>query len=198
MPKKTKASKRDTLLSKATELFRMKGFQATSIDDICASAKVTKGAFFHYFKSKEELAKACLEQWKCMTIAMVDNAPFLKESDPLKKILGYIDFYLGAVTDPAQLKSCLAGTLVQEIWDTYPSLRSGANECFTTASDYLEGLLDEAAKHYRKKVDTKALAELYLATFQGSLILYKGSRDIGVFHRNFGLLKSFFRQQFSL
>ena len=67
MSKKTKASKRDTLLSKATELFRMQGFQATSIDDVCAAAHVTKGAFFHYFKSKKALAKACLGRSNLIT-----------------------------------------------------------------------------------------------------------------------------------
>ena len=197
MSKKTAPSKKKVLLLKATELFRKQGFHATSIDDVCAAAAVTKGAFFHYFKNKEALAQACLEEWKCMVVRMEDNAPFTKESDPLKKLLAYIDFFLSAVSHPDQIQSCLAGTIVQEIWDTHPQLKDAANACFTESGDRFAQLLKDAAKHSGKAVDAKALSDLYLATFQGSLILYKGSGDIKVFQRNFGLFKSFIQHLFA-
>lgn len=197
MRKKAAPSKKELLLQKATELFRSKGFHATSIDDVCVTAGVTKGAFFYYFKSKEALAQACLEGWKCMVARMEESAPFAQERDPLKKLLGYLDFFLSAVSRPDQIKSCLAGTVVQEIWDTHPRLKNAANACFTESGDRFSKLLKDAAKHSGKTVDTKALSDLYLATFQGSLILYKGSGDIGVFKRNFDLFKSFIRHLFT-
>lgn len=197
MGKRVAVSKKEELLQKATELFRTQGFHATSVDDVCAAAGVTKGTFFHYFKSKEALAQVCLEEWKCMVAHMEDHAPFAKESDPLKKVLGYLDFFLSVVSHPKQIKSCLAGTVVQEIWDTHPQLKNAANACFTASGDRFAKLLNDAAKHYGKTVDAKALSDLYLATFQGSLILYKGSGDIRVFRRNFGLLKSFIQHLFA-
>ena len=62
----TQASITDTpttkrhLLEAGISLIRKKGFHATSVDEICLEAEVTKGAFFHYFKSKEDLAKAAI------------------------------------------------------------------------------------------------------------------------------------------
>lgn len=197
MSKKSAPSKKEELLQKATELFRTQGFHATSVDDVCAATGVTKGTFFHYFKSKEALAQACLEEWKCMVAQMEQHAPFMKERDPLKKVLRYLDFFLSAVSHPDQIQSCLAGTVVQEVWDTHPNLKNAANACFTASGDHFAKLLKDAAKHYGKTVDAKALSDLYLATFQGSLILYKGSGDIRVFRRNFGLLKSFIRSLFA-
>jgi TetR/AcrR family transcriptional regulator, transcriptional repressor for nem operon len=41
----------------AFTLVRRKGLSATSVDDICAAAGVSKGAFFHHFKSKDALAR---------------------------------------------------------------------------------------------------------------------------------------------
>jgi TetR/AcrR family transcriptional repressor of nem operon len=45
------------LVEAGIKLVRAQGYNATTVDDICAAAGVTKGGFFHYFKSKEELAK---------------------------------------------------------------------------------------------------------------------------------------------
>ena len=49
---------RQALLDAALTLVRTKGYAATSVDDLCAVASVTKGTFFHYFRNKEELAVA--------------------------------------------------------------------------------------------------------------------------------------------
>jgi len=49
---------RQKLLDAALTLIRTKGYEATTVDDICQGAAVAKGAFFHHFKSKEALAIA--------------------------------------------------------------------------------------------------------------------------------------------
>ena len=46
------------LLRAALRVIRAKGYAATTVDDICHQAGVTKGSFFHHFKSKDELALA--------------------------------------------------------------------------------------------------------------------------------------------
>ena len=51
---------RHKLLDAALALIRTKGYAATTVDDICTAAAVTKGAFFHHFKSKEALGIAAL------------------------------------------------------------------------------------------------------------------------------------------
>ena len=40
---------RTRLLESARDVIRAKGFSATSVDDLCKTAGVTKGAFFHHF-----------------------------------------------------------------------------------------------------------------------------------------------------
>ena len=48
------------LVDAGVSLMRHRGFNATTVDDICTAAGVTKGAFFHYFKSKDDLATAAV------------------------------------------------------------------------------------------------------------------------------------------
>jgi TetR/AcrR family transcriptional repressor of nem operon len=50
------ANARDRLLDASLRLVRERGYNATSVDEFCQAAGVTKGAFFHHFRSKEELA----------------------------------------------------------------------------------------------------------------------------------------------
>lgn len=52
---KKKALTRQTIIDAAGRLFSMRGFDATSIDEICQTADVVKGTFYYHFKSKEDL-----------------------------------------------------------------------------------------------------------------------------------------------
>lgn len=54
--RKEQAQKTETaILNAALELMQKDGFEAVTVRDICARAGITTGAFYHHFKSKEEL-----------------------------------------------------------------------------------------------------------------------------------------------
>jgi TetR/AcrR family transcriptional repressor of nem operon len=175
---------REDLLAAGIELFRRKGYVATTVDDICAHAGVTKGAFFHHFDSKEALAEACLMQWDTLAAARAQSAEYHSIDDPVKRLLACFDFYIDLFGDPKLVKSCLAGTVVQEISESNTVLRDAAQQCFLHAEQHFASLLEAAAQAKRKKLDATALARLWMATLQGSLILYKASQDDRVIARN--------------
>ncbi|CAM4147665.1 TetR/AcrR family transcriptional regulator [Zobellia nedashkovskayae] len=59
----TKASNtRHTILEKAFDLIYKKGYQSTSIDEIIATTKVTKGAFYYHFKTKDDMGVAIINE----------------------------------------------------------------------------------------------------------------------------------------
>ena len=60
---------RTKLLDAARDVIRTKGYAATTVDDICVEAGVTKGGFFHHFASKEQLAKSAMDEPCTMTCA---------------------------------------------------------------------------------------------------------------------------------
>lgn len=61
---------RSKILASAIKLFSTRGFNAASVDDICTDAGISKGAFYHHFKSKQDLFLALLDVW----LQTIDNA----------------------------------------------------------------------------------------------------------------------------
>ena len=58
------------ILEAAVKQFSVNGYNKASVDDICEQAGISKGAFYHHFKSKQELFLALLDGW----LQAVDNA----------------------------------------------------------------------------------------------------------------------------
>ena len=105
---------RSRLLDAAMRLIREKGYSATTVDDICGAAGVTKGAFFHHFKSKEDLGIEATAHFAQMAERLFSGAPYHELADPLDRLLGYIDFRTAILTGPIAEFTCLFGTMVQE------------------------------------------------------------------------------------
>ena len=63
MSKPQRISARTKLLDATLRMVRQQGFAATSVDELCKAAGVTKGAFFHHFDSKEALGVAAADYW---------------------------------------------------------------------------------------------------------------------------------------
>ena len=68
MPQQRAAETRDRILDAAVRKFAMTGYEATSVDDICAEAGVSKGAFYHHFPTKQAIFLALMQGW----LAMID------------------------------------------------------------------------------------------------------------------------------
>lgn len=187
---------REKLIFAGVDLFRRHGYVATPVDAICAAAGVSKGAFFHHFASKEALAETCMDQWDDLMagwdaghVAAADGA------DAVTILATYMRRSTAFLADPKTFASCLPGTTVQEISESHPALRDRANQCFTKAHDRFQTLLAAAASEKQTIVDTEALAQLWIGTIQGALILFKASRDVSVIDSNMSHVSQYILQQ---
>ncbi|HNE03061.1 MAG TPA: TetR/AcrR family transcriptional regulator [Anaerolineales bacterium] len=61
---------RSKIIFSAVKLFSAKGYNTASVDDICADAGISKGAFYHHFRTKQDLFLALLDGW----LETIDNA----------------------------------------------------------------------------------------------------------------------------
>jgi TetR/AcrR family transcriptional repressor of nem operon len=182
---------RDTLVDVGTDLFRRTGYVATSVDEICTAAGVTKGAFFYHFPSKESLAEACLRRWQEQMETLHRLAAYQSIDDPVQKVLASIDFMIEVFSNPDVQKSCLAGTTVQEVSESNPILRDAAQTCFVQGEACFQSLLDDACRSRGVMLDTASLARHWMGTIQGALLLWKASRDTKVISENLTHFKAY-------
>src|SRR5690606_22363986 len=83
---------REAILDATITLVRRQGWTATSLDQVCRLAGVTKGALFHHFGSKEGLGVAAAHRWGEITSALFRAAPYQQTQDPLDRLFAYLDF----------------------------------------------------------------------------------------------------------
>lgn len=174
------------LLEATLKLMLAKGFTATTLDDICTEAGVTKGSFFHYFKSKEDVTKATLEFFWHFQQGLMPHAELNRASDPIERLHKYLDFFVQIARNPDIPKSCLAGNLTQELASTHPEIRAICEENFSGHIQALKGYLDEAKTMHapRTPFDSQSLAEYFITIIQGSFILAKAKQDGTILEQN--------------
>ena len=178
---------KEVLLSVAQTLMLTKGYEATSVDEICQKAKLTKGSFFHYFKSKEDLAKTLLERFCCSSFTAMENCcQECTANDPLARVYAHIDFAIQRVKGSMADQGCLLGVLAQEMSETHPEIRSLCQKGFEEWAKIFKKDLIAAKTKYAPRADfaVESLAEYFIAVIEGSLILAKVKRDKKVIQRN--------------
>jgi len=175
----TDLATKDKLLAAACRLMLAKGFVATGVEDVCAAAGVTKGAFFHYFPSKEALGLAVVQGWVKENACAFEAAPFVKEADPLKRLHGYLDAVCALSRDSTRPTGCLVGMFAQELAETHPEVRAVCAQSFDSLRRFLEGLIEAARAAYapRVAIDSRSVADHFIAILQGALILARVRQD---------------------
>jgi TetR/AcrR family transcriptional repressor of nem operon len=178
LPRSTsKTDARTKLLDAALAVIRTKGYAATSVDELCAAAGVTKGAFFHHFKSKEALGIAAAEHWSEVTGALFEQAPYHAHGDPLDRVLAYVDFRKALLQGGVPDFTCLVGTMVQETYETAPAIRAACERSITGHAENLVADIEAAmrARHMTPGWSAKSLALHTQAVIQGAFILAKAT-----------------------
>jgi TetR/AcrR family transcriptional regulator, transcriptional repressor for nem operon len=173
---------RTRILDAAEALALAQGFAGTSVDEVIATAKTTKGGFFHHFASKQALAQALVERYVAADLELLDDLLARAEAasdDPLDQLLHFVaaqedlvDGFDGGVPGCLYASFCYEQELVD---DTTRDLIATA---FLAWRSRTREKLDEVAARYPPRValDLDALADQGLAVYEGSFVL---SRALG-------------------
>jgi TetR/AcrR family transcriptional regulator, transcriptional repressor for nem operon len=176
----TKASTtRLTILQKAFELIYTKGYQTTSIDDIIATTKVTKGAFYYHFKTKDEMGLAILQEIVKPTMEVSFIVPLENAENPIKDIHKMIKQLLFDVPFLKLEYGCPAGNFAQEMTPWNMDFANALAEIIIELQTAIEHCLQAGKKNgmIRKNVNVQQVANFIMAG-------YWGIRSIGKVHNN--------------
>jgi TetR/AcrR family transcriptional repressor of nem operon len=173
------------LLNAALHVIRAKGYSATRIEDVCETAGLTKGSFFHHFKGKEDLALAAADYWGLRTSGLFAAAAYhdlTKLPDPLDRLLAYVDLRKALIQGDLPDFTCLVGTMVQETYDTHPSIREACNRSISSHAATLVPDIEEAMRRQGAKGSwtAESLAFYMQATIQGAFILAKAKHNSAI------------------
>jgi TetR/AcrR family transcriptional regulator, transcriptional repressor for nem operon len=180
------ATAKTAILDAGRQLMLRRGYTATSVDEVCAQAGVTKGSFFHHFSSKEEFGKALLDHYWTTMQEQLASAPFSTVTDPLARLNGYLDLFVHIAHDPGVEKSCLFGNLAQEVAPTNDALRLQCAGGFARWGQQIAADLTQAKRKHapRAKFDPVSVAQYFIAVYEGSLVLAKANGDAQVLADN--------------
>ena len=194
-------SSRERFLDAAVSVIRSRGLHATTVDDLCSAAGLSKGAFFHHFASKEELAIAAAEHWSVTTSRRFADAGYHEHADPADRVLGYLDFRASLIGAEIGSYTCLVGTMVQEAYATHPAIRDACAASIVGHAETLEADIAAAllgADPHTNDVATRAasLARHTQAVLQGAFVVSKALDDPKVARDSVRHLRHYFELLF--
>ena len=178
----TRGEARTCLLDAAMMVIRERGYAASTVDDICRAAGVTKGAFFHHFAAKEELAVAATDHFAAMADGFFAAAPYRSLPRAKDRVIGYVRFRQEILSGALAEYTCLLGTMVQEAYGTSPAIRAA---CEASINAYCEALAPDidaaiALHGISHGVSAMSLARHVQAVLQGAFIMAKTTDDAAI------------------
>jgi TetR/AcrR family transcriptional regulator, transcriptional repressor for nem operon len=165
---------RQTILEKAFELIYVKGFQATSIDDIIATTHVTKGAFFHHFRNKEEMGLALITEYMHDTMKTEMMTPVFESDNPLKEIYNLMRHLLLESPLMQAQYGCPTHNLIQEMAPISPAFKQALFNMYEQNRETFVNILEKAKANGKMRQDVDC-QEVVLFILVG----YAGIRNIG-------------------
>ncbi len=174
---------RDKIVEAACALFHQRGYQAVGVQEICDAAGVKKGSFYHFFRSKQELALAMLDaMWEGM--AEEEFWPFQQaEMPPLERIRRYLEVtpeaFAAMRTPDGALCGCPFGNMAIEMSTHDEMIRRRLDRIYRAWARHLQGALDEAvARGDLPALDTGAAADAVVAFISGLALLAKARNSM--------------------
>ncbi len=198
--KRNPAATRERLVSAAVGLILRQGFAATSVDQICAEAGVTKGGFFHHFGSKDAVGLAAAQGWFDHVTAVYTEALQGADPDPLEQLHAFFDALDGFTRDPGRLCACVVGMLSQEMALVHPGFQSAAAVHFTAWTEGVKKLLVAAREKHPPVIDfdPERVAWFVNSLWQGSIVVAKSVQSAPMFRANLRMAREWIDSFFGI
>lgn len=186
------------LLDISLQLMMSKGYNATKILEICELAEVTKGAFFHYFKTKEMLGVSVLDYYWQTRRRQFADSDWISSDDPITQIRNFVMAVSDVFMADPKGYSCLAGSFSQELATTSSTFQGLVSTIFAEWADQIKPILQTAMESARNghDIDIDLLADHIIVVIEGALVLALARQDRSVIAQQLDMLCSYLESIF--
>lgn len=162
---------RDHIIEAADQLFYRQGFEHTSFSNIADAVQISRGNFYHHFKSKDEILDAVINVRLANTQMMLDKWE-IEGKTPEDRIRSFINIL---IANKAKIKQygCPVGTLCTELAKLNHAAQPEANSLFTLFRTWLRRQFTLLGR----EADADELAMHLLARSQGVATLANAFHD---------------------
>ena len=186
---------KDHIIEAASRLMHLQGFNHTSIDEVLRESGVGKGNFYYYFKSKEELGYAIVENNLKQFSQYVIGKAFGNHRDALSQVDDFLDIILELHRQRNCAGGCPLGNMAMELSDIHEGFRKKFQGIFESWRMHVSTVLQKAKEsgQLSDHADPTSLAQFIVASVEGAILLTKVKRNIGVLENCFNELKKHIR-----
>jgi AcrR family transcriptional regulator len=157
MPREAVADPRQEILRAAARLFQQQGYDATSMNDVAAALKLSKGGLYHHFQSKDEILFNLMNHAMDITEERVIN-PVKAIADPEERLRTLLRRHIAVVLSERDREITV---MLHENHPLSPSLRKRINARKKDYVHFLENLISEVQRARGSKGTVTARAAAF-------------------------------------
>jgi TetR/AcrR family transcriptional repressor of nem operon len=179
---------RQQILDAAATLFHTQSYADVGVAAICRQAQVSKGSFFHFFPSKQDLAIAVLEQFRETINRTLVTRAFSGRYPPMERLLRFVDelyrFQKARTEQHGHLPGCPFGNMVMEQATQDEMLRQKADGCIRSITNHIRSAVADAVQSGElPPLDEAATADAMFSYIEGIQLMAKARNDAELIRR---------------
>lgn len=170
---------RTKIISKAAQLFNLKGYNGTSISDIMRATDLEKGGIYNHFSSKDEIALAAFEYAYEQQSQHYAEAVRAVRGQPTRQLRAMIDVFVEDFENPVIAGGCIVMNTAIESDDSHAELKARAAVAMDEWRDLIQRIVVKGINkgEFRPEIESAALASLIIASLEGGLMMSKLYND---------------------
>ena len=178
---------RAKLIDAMRTLSLTKGFPATTVDEVCTEAQVSKGSFYHHFATKDDLGQAALDGFFDELVLALTTGPFAADEDPVERLRRFVTHAGVVCSGPLLTHGCMLGSFTLDLAESHPDMRDKLSQQFSTLASYVADLIRNAGDDAGVALPAEELAQQFLAVIEGSIVLAKAHADPNIVNSGLAL-----------
>jgi len=175
----SKETTRAPIIREGARLIQRKGYNATGLAAILTAARVPKGSFYFYFKSKEDFGLAVIDHYAEAIAAMGSSYLGDINRPPMQRLAAFMDGFTDVFAKMDFTCGCPLGNLMQEMSDLNEAFRERVGRVYALMVEAIAQCLAEAKEQgdIPEDLDAAQTAQFILNSWEGAIMHMKLVKD---------------------